>query len=114
MSTDPRAIVAAYFDSWKAHDFKIFRANLANDDVFDGLISHVDYAAVRTEAIKRLAEMMADLVVTKVFAEGPDVLTWYDRHTAKTRPMSIANWCHVENGKIARIRVTFDPRPLLG
>ena len=57
---------------------------------------------------------MTDLVVTKVFADGPDVLTWYDMHTKKTGPMPIADWCHVEDGKISRIRVTFDPRPLLG
>jgi hypothetical protein len=24
----------------------------------------------------------------------------------------VANWCHVRDGKIATIRVTFDPRPL--
>jgi hypothetical protein len=28
-------------------------------------------------------------------------------------PIPIANWCHVENGKIIRIRNTFDPRSLL-
>jgi hypothetical protein len=26
----------------------------------------------------------------------------------------VANWSHVEGGKITRIRVTFDPRPFLG
>jgi hypothetical protein len=26
--------------------------------------------------------------------------------------MLVANWCHVRDGKIATIRVTFDPRPL--
>ncbi len=114
MTTDPRAIVATYFDSWRAHDFATFRANLADDVVFDGPLGHVETAAGCTEAIERLAGMMTDLIITKVFVDGPDVLTWYDMHTAKTGPMPIANWCHVENGKIARIKVTFDPRPLLG
>ena len=45
MTIDPRTIVASYFDSWKAHDFKTFRANLADDVVFDGPMGHVDNAA---------------------------------------------------------------------
>jgi hypothetical protein len=28
--------------------------------------------------------------------------------------MAIVNWSHVEAGRITRMRVTFDPRPLLG
>lgn len=43
---------------------------------------------------------------------GPDVLTWFDLHTATTGPLHTVNWRHVENGKITAIRVTFDPRPL--
>jgi hypothetical protein len=41
------------------------------------------------------------------------VLTWYDLHTRVASPAPTANWSHVEDGKIARIRVTFDPREIL-
>ena len=34
--------------------------------------------------------------------------------TATAGPMAIVNWSHVEDGRITRIRVTFDPRPMLG
>ncbi len=57
---------------------------------------------------------MTDLVVAKIFADGPGVLTRYDMDTTQAGPMPIANWCHLEDGKITRIRVTFDPRSLLG
>jgi hypothetical protein len=35
-------------------------------------------------------------------------------YTEKTDPMPVANWCHVEDGLVTRIRVVFDPRPMLG
>jgi hypothetical protein len=50
--------------------------------------------------------------VQKRFVDGPDVLTWFDLHTSVAPPYPTANWSHVENGKITRIRVAFDPRPL--
>jgi len=62
----------------------------------------------------RAARVTTDIVVRKVFADGPDVLTWFDLHTAAAPPCPVANWSHVEDGKIDRIRVTFDPRPLIG
>jgi hypothetical protein len=35
-------------------------------------------------------------------------------HTTKTsKTMEIVNWMQIEDGKINKIRVTFDPRPFL-
>jgi hypothetical protein len=34
--------------------------------------------------------------------------------TATAGPLPVVNWSHVEDGLITRIRVTFDPRPILG
>ncbi len=51
-------------------------------------------------------------MIPKTFADGLDVLTWFDLHTTQTAPLPTVNWRHVENGKITWIRVTFDPRPL--
>src|SRR5262245_35042026 len=45
--------------------------------------------------------------------DGPDVLTRFELRTATAGPMAIVNWSHVEDGRITRIRVTFDPRPSL-
>jgi hypothetical protein len=49
-----------------------------------------------------------------VFVDGPDVLTWFDLHTTVAPPAPTANWQHVEDGRITRIRVAFDPRALTG
>jgi hypothetical protein len=42
------------------------------------------------------------------------VLTWFDLHTVVAPPAPTANWQHVEDGRITRIRVAFDPRALTG
>ena len=34
--------------------------------------------------------------------------------TATAGPIAIVNWSHAADGRITRIRVTFDPRPMLG
>lgn len=47
-------------------------------------------------------------------ADGPDVITWFHLHPADgAEPLPVANWAQVTGGRIRRIRVTFDPRPLL-
>ncbi len=64
--------------------------------------------------LQSLANIMTDIVIEHMWADEFDVITWYEFHTTKTsKPMSIVNWSHIENNKITRIRVTFDPRPLL-
>ncbi len=46
--------------------------------------------------------------------DGDDVLTRFELHTQDAPPAPTANWMHVVDGKIRAIRVTFDPRDILG
>ena len=55
--------------------------------------------------------MKTDIVIRKTFVDGPDVLTWYDLHTKIADPAPVAEWSHVENGRITMVRVVFDARP---
>jgi hypothetical protein len=57
--------------------------------------------------------MTRQVEVIKRWADGPDVITWFELSTATARPLPVVNWSHVEGGLITRIRVTFDPRPIL-
>ena len=57
-----------------------------------------------------LSQMMTDLVILKTFVDGPDVLTWYELHTKIADPAPVAEWSHVENGKITMVRAVFDAR----
>ena len=57
--------------------------------------------------------LFGDVVAREVFHDEPDVLTWFDLHTALAEPCPTAHWSHLDGGKITSIRVVFDPRPLL-
>jgi ketosteroid isomerase-like protein len=111
--TNVQDIATTYFASWKAKDFDRLRSVLADDVSFVGPLAQLEGAAACREGIERLGEITTDIVVEKVFVDGPDVLTWFELHTEVAPPASVANWSHVEDGKITRIRVTFDPRPLV-
>ena len=112
MTGDPRELAATYFRSWRAKDFDTLRSILADDATFVGQLCTAGSADECVRGIKGLSEIVTDIAVEKVFVDGPDVLTWFQLHTSVAEPCPVVNWSHVEDGKIARIRVTFDPRPL--
>ena len=112
MTDAPADVAASYFDAWKRGDFARLRAILADDVTFDGPLGHAANAEECIAGLRRMSEIVTDIVVRKTFIDGPDVLTWFDLHTATTAPLPTVNWRHVDNGKITAIRVTFDPRPL--
>jgi SnoaL-like domain len=111
MAEDARTVVAGYFDAWKARDFPTMRSLLADRFDFAGPIDRFDSADAYQQAVQGLSQMITDIVVHKTFTDGADVLTWYDLHTKITDPAPVAEWSHVENGKITRVQAVFDARP---
>lgn len=105
-------VAATYFDSWRAKDFQAFGSVLADDVVFDGPLAHLEGADDVRRGMEGLGQITTDVVVRKVFTDGEDVLTWFDLHTSVAPPISVANWSHVTGGRITKIQVVFDPRPL--
>jgi ketosteroid isomerase-like protein len=113
MAPDPVRAVETYFSSWQARDFDRLRSVLADDVTFVGPLGRANGADECRQGIEGLSRIVTDIVVQRRFVAGDDVLTWFDLHTRDAPPCPTANWSHVENGRITRIRVTFDPRPLL-
>ena len=109
---DARTVATNYFESWKAHDFSTFRSLLADDVTFVGPMGIAGNAEECVEGIKGMSRFVTDIVIEKMWVDGPDVITWYELHTANTEPLPTVNWSHIENGKVTRIRATFDPRPI--
>jgi|SRR6266540_4014176 len=112
MTGDPRETAGTYFRSWKAKDFETLRSILADDVTFAGPLGTADDADACVRGIRGLSEIVTDIVVEKVWVDGPDVLTWFQLHTSVAPPCPVVNWSRVVAGRIERIRVTFDPRPL--
>ena len=110
--TDAAATAAIYFDAWRARDFARLRSVLADDVDFIGSLGRAQGADDCLRGLQGMAQIMTGLDVRKVFQDGPDVLTWYDLATSVAETVPVANWMHVEDGKVTRIRAAFDARGL--
>jgi len=111
MADDARKVVETYFDAWKQNDFATMRSVLDDRVDFAGPLDRFDDADAYQQAIRGLSELKTDVAIHKVFVAGPDVVTWYDLHTKVAAPSPVAEWSHVEHGKITRVRVVFDACP---
>ncbi len=111
---NPKQIMQRYFETWNERDFDAFEAQLAEDITFSGPLGTARGAAEYRRGMEGLAKRMTRTEVVTMVAEGPDVITWFNLHTGEAEPVTVANWARVEDGRIQRVRVAFDPRPLLG
>jgi hypothetical protein len=110
--SDAGAVAETYIEAWKAHDWDRLSSVLADEVTFVGPLASIQGAPHCVDGLRRMAQIMTDIVVHKRFVDGPDVLSWFDLHTNVADPAPTANWSHVEDGRITSIRVTFDARPL--
>lgn len=113
MSEDPRTIAETYFAAWSGGDFDRLRSILADDATFRGPLGTADSGDECVAGLRGMREMMTGLDVKHRFVDGADVLTWFELRTPDAPPAPTANWMHVRDGKITRIRATFDPRAIL-
>jgi hypothetical protein len=60
-----------------------------------------------------LFAITTDIVIEKMLSDGEDVLTSFQLHTTVAPPAAVANWSRIKNGKIVRVRATFDPRAII-
>jgi hypothetical protein len=116
MTTDmsPQSVASAYFDAWKANDIERVRPLLDADVDFVGALGKTHGVTETLSGLGGMFAMTRQVEVIHRWVDGPDVLTWFELRTATAGPMAIVNWSRVERGRITRIRVTFDPRPMLG
>ena len=103
-----------YFETWNARDFDAFEAQLAEDITFVGPLGTATGPAECRRGIEGLAKLMNRAEVLAMVADGPNVITWFELHMPEGDPVPVANWAQVEERRVRRVCVTFDPRPLLG
>ena len=112
MTNDAAKIAETYFDAWKKKDFDAMRSLVAEDVRFEGPMATLEGAEEYMGGIRGLSRIISELAIEKVFVEDRDVLTWYTMHTTVAPPVPVANWLHVEDGKISSLKVAFDAREL--
>jgi ketosteroid isomerase-like protein len=110
----PEEVAATYFQAWRNGHIDSVRPLLHPDVSFAGALGSTHGVAETLSGLGGMFAMTRQVEVIKRWVDGPDVLTWFELRTATAGPLAVVNWSHVEDGQITRIRVTFDPRPLLG
>ncbi|MDR6690803.1 ketosteroid isomerase-like protein [Microbacterium sp. 1154] len=113
MSKTPVEVATAYFEAWHRKDAEGIRPLLAEDVSFVGALGTTAGVDDTLAGLTGLFAMTSSVEVVHRWVDGPDVITWFELTTTDAGPLPIVNWSHVESGAITRIRVTFDPRPLL-
>ncbi|WBP87471.1 nuclear transport factor 2 family protein [Kitasatospora cathayae] len=108
-----RELAETYFTAWEAGDFETVRGLLAEDVDFVGALGTASGIEEALGGLRGLGQVLEKIDVKARVADGDEVITWFELCTTVAPPAPTANWMHVENGRIARIRVTFDPRGLL-
>jgi ketosteroid isomerase-like protein len=111
--TDTRTVAATYFRAWKERDFTTLRGILADDATFRGPLGTADDGDACVAGLRGMAQILERVDVTRRWVDGDDVITWFDLHTTVAEPLPVVNWSRVRGGRIAEVRVTFDPRPLI-
>ena len=112
MAREVARIAATYFDAWKVNDFDTMRSLVDDDVTFSGPLAQLNGVEDYMEGIKGMSQIKSDIVIRRVFVDSPDVLTWFDLHTTVASPVPVANWLHVEGGRITSLQVAFDAREL--
>jgi limonene-1,2-epoxide hydrolase len=110
----PEEVAAAYFKAWKDGDIDSVRPLLHPDVDFLGAMGATRGIEETLRGLGGMFAMTRRVEVIRRWADGPDVITWFELSTDGAGPLPVVNWSHVEDGRITWIRVTFDPRPLLG
>ncbi|MFF5703116.1 nuclear transport factor 2 family protein [Streptomyces sp. NPDC012794] len=108
-----RQLAEAYFTAWEAGDFETVRGLVAEDVDFVGPLGTASGVEEALAGLKGIGQVLEKIDVKARVAEGDEVITWFELHTTVAPPAPTANWMHVEDGRIARIRVAFDPRAML-
>jgi hypothetical protein len=109
----PDEVAAAYFQAWRSNDVDQVRPLLHPDVDFAGALATTRGIDAALKGLTGMFAMTRQVEIIKRWADGPDVITWFELSTATAGPLPVVNWSHVEDGLITRIRVTFDPRPIL-
>jgi ketosteroid isomerase-like protein len=112
-AAQPAEVAAAYFDAWTRNDAAAVRPLLHPDVDFTGALGSTRGRGDTLQGLAGMFAMTERVEVIKRWVDGPDVLTWFELRTSRAGPIPVVNWSHVEDGRITRIRVTFDPRQLM-
>lgn len=109
-----KSAATAYFEAWAAGDVEPIRPLLHDDVEFVGAMGTTSGIDETIDGLKGMVGATDELEVAVMVAEGDDVITRFRLVMDGTELTLVFNHIHVTAGRIDRIRLGFDPRPLFG
>jgi limonene-1,2-epoxide hydrolase len=101
--------VLSFIKAMNAEDFSAARGYVAPDMDFIGVLGTRHGADAYFADMEK---MKFKYEIEKVFADDTDVCLWYTIQMGD-KSVPTCGWYQLVNGKIAKFRVLFDPRPVL-
>jgi hypothetical protein len=111
--SDAAEVAERYFTAWQARDESELTQILAEDVTFRGPLGTANGRAECIAGLLGMLGIVTSIEVQARVADEHDVITWFELHTSVAPPAPTANWSHVQDGQITRIRVAFDPREIV-
>jgi hypothetical protein len=111
VAADPLAVVEAFFAARECLDFERARGLLADQGFsFRSPVMCFDSADHLIQYTAHSSGIIQSMVVRKVFVDGPDVCHFltYRIQISEKLALDVAQWAHVEDGRIQRLEAVFD------
>ena len=111
MAADPLAIVEAFLVAQDRFDFERARGLLADRGFsFRSPVMCFDSADHLIQYTAHSSGIVQSVEVRKVFVDGPDVCHFltYRIQISEKLAVDVAQWAHVEDGRIQRLEAVFD------
>ncbi len=109
MKQTAKDIVLTFISALNNEDFETAGACLSEDMAFDGVMGKRDSAE---SYIIDMKKMKLKYDIQKTFEDKNDVCVLYDINMGDATIFT-CGWYHLSYGKIKKLKVVFDPRPLL-
>ncbi|MEO6549124.1 MAG: nuclear transport factor 2 family protein [Ferruginibacter sp.] len=108
-SKSPKEVVLAFVKSINEEDFKTAKTYASESMSFMGVLGSRNGSEAYFDDMKK---MLLKYNIIKVFSDEDDVCLLYNLTMANITIFG-CGWYHVEDGKVASLRVVFDPRTVL-
>jgi limonene-1,2-epoxide hydrolase len=104
-----KELVNSFIQAMNEEDFATARSYVRDDFSFAGVLGSRNGAEAY---FKDMEKMRFKYDIKKTFADGDDVCLLYDINMQGTTIFT-CGWYQIKDGKIASLKVVFDPRPIL-
>jgi hypothetical protein len=110
MKQTAKEIVLTFIDALNKEDFEKAAQCLSEDMIFDGVMGKRNGAE---SYISDMKKMKFKYEIEQTFENANDVCVLYNINMSGKATIFTCGWYQVAHGKIEKLKVVFDPRPLL-